>query len=370
MIKILHVYRSYYPDTHGGIEEVIRQLTHKSAAQTIDARIFALSKKPMPVILAHEGTPIHRSQEQCEIASCNMSLSAFSDFKKQVVWADLIHYHFPWPFADLLHLMTQVKKPSVVTYHSDIVRQKFWLKLYSPLQNTFLKSVNTIVATSPNYLKSSAILNKFKEKTTVIPLGIEDVSQQSLLKPDALVKGEYVLFVGVLRYYKGLSILLEAASQINTTVVIAGSGPEEGALKAQAKALKLTNVIFTGYVSEEQKLSLLKHCLAFVFPSHLRSEAFGVSLLEAAMFAKPLISAEINSGMSYINQHETTGLIIKPNSPKHLAKAVNELVSAPNLVKHYGKQARERYLALFTSEKMRQSYLALYQSELDNKLQN
>lgn len=364
MIKVLHVYRSYYPDSHGGIEEVIRQLAVDSQEVGVDARVFVLSPSPKPIIFEYEGIKIYRSQQNCEIASCNMSISAFSDFKAQVKWADMIHYHFPWPFADLLHLICGVKKPSIVTYHSDIVRQKFWLKLYQPLQHAFLKRVSHIVATSPNYLSSSVTLNRFKNKTSVIPLGIEDVGQQSLAKPDDFVKGKYVLFVGVLRYYKGLSILLDGANKVNTTIVIAGTGPEEKALKSQVKALNLKNIIFTGYVSEQQKLSLLKHCMAFVFPSHLRSEAFGVSLLEAAMFAKPLISTDINSGMSYINQHEETGLIVKPKCPKALAVAINMLVDDPNLSMHYGEKARQRFLDLFTSEKMRKNYLDLYRREM------
>jgi glycosyltransferase involved in cell wall biosynthesis len=125
-----------------------------------------------------------------------------------------MHYHFPWPFMDLAHFMARIDKPSVVTYHSDIVRQKNLLRLYQPLKHRFLRSVDTIVATSPNYLASSPVLDRYRDKTRTITYGLDKTIYP---KPDAArwtnggPSGErFFLFVGVLRYYKGLHILLDA----------------------------------------------------------------------------------------------------------------------------------------------------------------
>ncbi len=87
--------------------------------------------------------------------------------------------------------------------------------------------------------------------------------------------------------YKGLHTLLRAAADVGARVVIAGSGPEGGALREQAQRLGLSGVVFAGQVTDEEKVALLKSCRALVLPSHLRSEAFGMVLVEASMFGSP-----------------------------------------------------------------------------------
>ncbi|WP_153061064.1 glycosyltransferase, partial [Escherichia coli] len=133
-------------------------------------------------------------------------------FKKLAQKADIIHYHFPFPFMDMIHFLTDIDKPTVVTYHSDIIKQKNLLKVYTPLMNRFLKSVSAIVATSPNYFNTSKTLQKFASKVKVIPIGIDanayafdDASRVEYWKQKLPAK--FLLFVGALRYYKGLDIL-------------------------------------------------------------------------------------------------------------------------------------------------------------------
>src|SRR5690606_1882198 len=108
-------------------------------------------------------------------------------------------------------------------------------------------------------------------------------------------------------------------------IVIAGSGPIEGELKRQAAELNLRNVHFLGHVSDREKVALFKLSRAVVFPSYLRSEAFGVTLLEGAMFGRPLISTEIGSGTSHVNIHGETGLVVPPGSPKALRAGMDRL---------------------------------------------
>src|SRR5690606_28184090 len=104
------------------------------------------------------------------------SLSAFRDFAELARRADLIHYHFPWPFMDLVHFATRVDRPSVLTYHSDIVKQQGLLRLYRPLMHRFLGSVDRIVASSPTYVASSDVLPRYADKVSVIPFGLDRAS--------------------------------------------------------------------------------------------------------------------------------------------------------------------------------------------------
>jgi glycosyltransferase involved in cell wall biosynthesis len=368
-MRILHVFKTYYPDSLGGVEQVIRQLSAATTEMGLSNRIFTLSRQAEVTPLLHDGaTTIVRAQTHVEIASTPMSLAAASVFRDEVKQTDLIHYHYPWPFGDLLHLISGQSKPAVLTYHSDIVRQRFLMHVYKPLLRRFFANVRAIVPTSPNYLQSSLLLQEYRDKTTVIPIGLNEESypqpapERSRYWQKELGQ-DFFLFVGVLRYYKGLHILLDACVNNDNRVVIVGAGPVEADLKRQALQLGLTNVTFLGAVSDEDKVALLKLCRCVIFPSHLRSEAFGVTLLEGAMYGKPLISSEIGTGSSYVNIDGVTGFVVPPNDSAALRDAMQR-IRTDAVVADMGCRARERFETLFTADKMAQSYVDLYRQVL------
>lgn len=365
MLKVLHIYKTYYPDTFGGIEQVIYQLSEAGYKNGIKSTVFSLSKQRNVDSMILGNHVVYYARTSFEIASTPFSLYAIDRFKELAKSADIIHYHFPYPYMDLLHFICGVKKPTVVSYHSDIVKQKTALKIYQPLMHRFLNSVDRIIASSPNYVKTSSILQRYIDKVTVIPYGLDRSSypvpsEEKLRYWKALFKDEFFLFVGAFRYYKGLHILLDAAKNNDFNVVIVGSGDAENELKSLAQKLELKNVHFVGAVSDEDKSALLTLCYCVVFPSHLRSEAFGISLAEGAMYGKPLISAEIGTGTSFINIHNETGIVVERNNPQALQDAMFKLISEPELAKHYGSNANQRYLDFFTAEHMIEKYSAVY----------
>jgi rhamnosyl/mannosyltransferase len=355
----------------GGVEQVINQLAINTAPLGVKSTVLSLTKdKNAERTLTIDGHKVHRCVQLFEAASTPFSVSIISEFKKLAAQADIVHYHFPYPFADMLHFICQINKPTLVSYHSDIVKQKQLLKLYRPLQQSFLSSVDHIIAASPNYLASSEVLCKYEEKTSVIPYGLNPKSyplpsEQKLQYWREQIGDKFFLFVGIARYYKGLHILVKAAENSDYPIVILGAGPVEAELKAQAKKLNISNIHFLGFLDNTDKAALLTLCYAFVFPSHLRSEAFGISLLEAAMYAKALISCEIGSGTTYINQHNTTGLVIPPSDSQALREAMDTLWHNEALAKKFGEQAKQRFSRIFTAEKMARSYVDLYQGLLE-----
>jgi rhamnosyl/mannosyltransferase len=364
-MNILHVYKTYLTESYGGIEQAIKQISLGLAHQGHNNRIFCLNKDSELKITQKEEAEIFSYPLNFEIASTGFSFSAISGFRKLAQWADIIHYHFPWPFADLLHFISRTKKPTILTYHSDIIRQKKLLKLYGPLQKAFLNSVTKIVATSPNYLSTSNILQLYRAKTSVIPIGLDKSTYPQA--PLTLVNHwqkilpeKFFLFIGVMRYYKGLHILLDALKERDFPTVLVGVGPSEQELKEHVQQLQLKNVYFVGAISDLDKTALLQLCTAVVFPSHLRSEAFGISLLEGAMFSKPIISAEIGTGTTYININQETGLVIPPSNSAALHNAMQFIWDHPQQAKVMGEKAYQRYLSLFTADKMVHSYLQLY----------
>lgn len=342
----------------------IRHLSKATGSLGIENTVLTLDKRPVPGYL-DEGIRVVQAKEDFTLASTGFSRQSIGMLRELSAYADVVQYHFPWPFMDVAHFMARVKKPALVTYHSDIVRQRVLLQLYKPLMRTFLGTVDAIVATSPNYLSTSPVLQQFVDKTTVIPIGLDE-SLYPLPDSSAVAEwrerfgGRFYLFVGVLRYYKGLHILLEAMKESDIPVVIVGAGPVEAALLQQRTYGQLRNVHFLGVVSEQEKVDLLDACYGVVFPSHLRSEAFGISLLEGAMFGKPLISSEIGTGTSYVNVHGRTGLVVPPSSPSSLRNAMESLWQNPDRAMLLGRAARARFEELFTASQMGRSYADLY----------
>ncbi len=374
-MKVLHFYKTYYPDSVGGVEQVIFQISSGVADLGISTDVLSLSPNAtrQPVDLGSHLA--YKAKLDMQVASTGFSLSALHMFRDLGRQADIIHYHFPWPFMDLVHLASRLDKPSLITYHSDIVRQAVLLQLYRPLMNRFLDSVDAIVATSPNYLHSSPVLQRHQDKTRVIPIGLDKaaypVSSHANREHWRQRFGErFFLFVGVLRYYKGLHILLDAMKGAPYKLVIVGAGPVEDELKAQAQRNHLDNVFFVGAVSDEDKVALLNLCYAVTFPSNLRSEAFGISLLEGAMYGKPMISSEIGTGTSYINQHAQTGLVVPPSDPVAFRQAMDHLWAHPEQAKQMGRQAESRYWEYFTAKRMAESYGNLYRQLLAQHGQN
>jgi rhamnosyl/mannosyltransferase len=188
-----------------------------------------------------------------------------------------------------------------------------------------------------------------------------------LIEARARYGQDFFLFVGVLRYYKGLHILLDAIKGAPYRVVIVGAGPVEAELKAQAQRLGLDNVTFAGFLPDQEKMALFQLCRAVVFPSYLRSEAFGVTLLEGAMNARALVSAEVGSGTSHVNVHGETGLVVPPSDPAALRSAMDRLYADPELARILGARARERYQELFTGKAMGARYADVYARVMDGR---
>lgn len=367
MLKVLHFYKTYYPDTFGGIEQVIYQLSESGSEYDVESTVLSLSRRG-DIDNQKVGTQrVFYSKTNFEVASTPFSLSCIKKFKELAKQADIIHYHYPFPFMDILHFLCRINKPTVVSYHSDIVKQKFILRLYAPLMNRFLRSVDCIVAASPNYAKTSPVLQKFEPKVKVIPYGLDEksypkLSEEKLKYWRDKVGEKFFLFIGAFRYYKGLHTLLEAAYGTTLPVVIVGGGGIEDEIRRKAKELNLSNVHFVGSLPDEDKTALLQLSYAIVFPSHLRSEAFGITLLEGAMYGKPLISCEIGTGTSFINLDGYSGFVIPPNNHLRLREVMLELYTNSALAKLYGANAYARFKKLFTSEKMSHDYNDVYNS--------
>lgn len=371
-MRVLHFFKTYWPDTFGGVERVIHALAKGCAQRGVETDVLALSHTPSPTPLPFAGHTIYQTKCDFEFASTGFSRSAFKAFKERAEEADIIHYHFPWPFMDLVELATRHSKPIVVTYHSDIVKQKKLLQLYRPLMHTFLDRADAIVATSPNYVASSPTLSRYEAKTKVIPLGLDSAdypaadAERLAYWKNRFPRG-FFLFTGVLRYYKGIHILLDAAKISGLPVVVVGGNGIEAEIQQRQRDENISQLHLLGVQDDTDKIALLTLCRALVFPSQFRSEAFGLSLVEAAMFAKPMISCEIGTGTSFVNLDQKTGIVIPPSDANALAQAMQRIWASDDDVKKFGAASRQHYLDNFCAYQMIDSYMSLYQSLVSPK---
>ncbi|SFM82340.1 glycosyltransferase [Marinobacter pelagius] len=368
-MRVLQFYRTYLPETHGGVEEAIHQICLATGKLGVEQRVLTLANVPEVETLDLPEGKVIRVPVQIEPASCSMGKEAFREYREQAAWADLIHIHYPWPFADLVHLLSGCNKPVLVTYHSDIIRQTALEKLYAPMRWLFFRKVSRFVATSPKYVETSQLLRKLQRPVDVIPLGLapesyERPSQEALDAVERDYGDGFFLFIGVLRYYKGLRYLVEAAARTGLNVVIAGHGPEEEVLKRQARDQGADSVRFAGFVSNDIKQALMTRASAIAFPSCERSEAFGVTLLEGQMHGLPLITCDIGTGTSYVNQHGETGLVVPPRDVSALAEAMKQISQAPELARKMGKAGRVRFANEFSGELVGKRYLKVYRQLL------
>ena len=359
-VRVLHVFKTYLPDSFFGIERVIWHIAQNTKHLGVQSRILTLSQNPSPGPLRVDNHLVYQARLDLDAFSTGLSLNAFRLYRRLIAATDIVHFHFPWPMMDLLHFSACTKRPAVVTYHSDIVKQQRLLPFYRPLMHRFLASADHIVATSPQYLETSETLRRYRHKTSVVPIGLD--GQAPVISSGIVnywrerVGRDFFLFVGWPRYYKGLPYLLEAARIADVNLVLAGVSPEhiQGAAGDRVAAL--------GHVSEEDKGALLELAKAVVLPSHLRAEAYGIVLLEAARAGRPMICCDLGTGTTHVNQAGETGLVVPPADPVALANAIMKLKNDLDMATAYGRAARERFDRLFNADDMGRAYFEIYRT--------
>lgn len=369
-MRILHVYKDFHPVV-GGIENHLMLLTRElSRVPDLSVEVLVTNTGYATTVEHFGRVQVTKAGRIATVASTPISLSLFREVSRRAY--DIIHLHFPYPLGEMASLLRGRTRRIVVTYHSDVVRQRLILRFYHRFLLRVLSRADAIIASSPNYVETSRYLSLFRDKCTVIPYGVD----VSLFRPasepagamDALGRYEQplIIFVGKFRYYKGLHHLVEAMQYIGKgTLVLVGTGPEETALRDQVRLLGIeSRVAFVGHFDERLLPSVYQSGQLFVLPSCERSEAFGVVQLEAMACGLPVVSTDIGTGTSYVNRDGETGLIVPHSDPPALAAAINRLLGDETMRRAMGRAARERVETEFTKERMVDSTVRLYRRVL------
>lgn len=365
-MKILHVYKDFDPPVLGGIERYVAQMC-RYQRQWAEVEALVCSRSLRTRIEIREGTRVTEAGEWGRFQSA--PLSPLFPWHMRWIRADVVVVHVPNPAAELGWLLARPRGSLVVRYHSDVVRQARAMRLYRPFLMHFLRQSAMILPTSEPYLESSTVLSGLRERCRVVPLGIEperfqnpDPERVSALR--AQYGKEFVLFSGIHRYYKGLQVLVRAASGIKAPLVIAGDGPERAECMALAQQLG-AQVSFPGRLSQDDLVAHLHASTVFAFPSVERSEAFGLSILEAHACGVPVVATRLGTGVEFVNEDGKTGLNVPPRDPEALAAAINTLLEDPKKRQKMGEYARQRVEKEFRVEHAARTEFELYREAME-----
>lgn len=381
----MQVNKLYAPHI-GGVEKVVQDIA-EGLKDKVDMKVLVCRDKGKSSVDNINGVDVIRAGSLGIYMSMPLSLSFLFHLRRLVKDRDIVHFHMPFPLADFAFFLSGFKGKVVLWWHSDIVRQKFFLKVYKPIMNRLLKRADRIIVATEGHITGSKYLRPFMDKCVIIPFGyrIQPCRNESgtkeiancIPKPERGIKSSTVaecynvkkiLFVGRLVYYKGVDVLLDAFSKVRgAKLYIAGDGPLRPELEKKAADLGIkSNVLFLGHVDDERLSSLLNECDMLVLPSVAESEAFGLVQIEAMACSKPVINTSLPTGVPFVSLNEETGLTVPPGDAFALACAMQRLIDNDAERIQFGKNAKKRAEEYFNMDKMLDNIYSLYR-DISNK---
>ena len=357
----------YYPPAPGGMESHVQTLARAQADLGLGVRAFCVNHLPGPTVLEKDGAvEVTRFGKRASAAKLDFCPDLPAALAR--VEADILHLHVPNPTMIVALLRARPTIPVVVTYHSDVIRQRLLGALFRPLERLAYRRVRAILTTSPGYPAGSAFLKPYGDRLDLLPHGID---LAPYLEPSAADRDEAArlretypgpLWVGCGRlvYYKGFVNAIRALPHVPGTLLIVGEGPDRPALEAEARRLGVADrVVLRGGVPALAPYYLAAD--AFWFPSNARSEAFGLVQVEAMASGCPVLNTHVpHSGVDWVSRHEETGLTVPIDDPRALAAAANRLLDEPGLRDRLAAAARERAVREFDHRAMADRSLAIY----------
>jgi rhamnosyl/mannosyltransferase len=359
------------------VEVVVRHLSEGLVRAGVDVRAVVCNESRERLEEVIGGVNVVRLPRQVSVSSAPVAAGmprALRSAARGPQGCDLLHFHSPYPWGELSFLLARPDVPSVVLYHSDIVRQKRLLTAYRPFLERFLDRVDLITVSSPNMVRQSPFLGPHAGKCRVLPFGLpleriagSDDARERAAELRSMHEGRHVvLFVGRLVYYKGVDVLVRAVAQVDADLVVIGEGPLERELHELARAAGLSErSTFLPPVGEAELAAWYHAADVFCLPSVAQSEAFGLVQIEAHAAGTPVVSTDLPTGVPYANLDGLTGLIVPPGDAVALARALHELLADDELRARLGAQARARALSEFTIPRMVEGTLQVYAEAVD-----
>lgn len=383
-MKILQLGK-FYP-IRGGVEKVMWDLTLGLAERGISCDMLCAVLPKDKVDDEHQPLVVE-SKEALELsfgpygrvigvravtklAGTMISPAMILWLRKHAKEYDIIHVHHPDPMAALALWHSGYKGRVLLHWHSDILRQKFLLGFYKPLQGWLIKRAELIIGTTPVYIRESPYLTHVQDKVTFVPIGIQPIiyTPWEAEEMRARYPGRKIVFaLGRLVPYKGFSTLIAAAERLGPEylVLIGGMGPLREELEQQIVALGVQDrVKMLGFISVAELPAMFGACDVYVMSSNQKTEAFGIVQIEAMSCGKPVVATRIpHSGVSWVNLDGTSGLNVPPDDPKNLAFAIRRICDDEKTYRKFAAGAMARYEKFFTSRQMIDKIINIYENK-------
>jgi glycosyltransferase involved in cell wall biosynthesis len=369
-LRVLQIGK-YFAPIRGGIESHLRDLCSE-LRKSVDLKVIVANDSLRSARESIDGIDVLRLPRVMALASAPICPTMIASIRREK--ADIVHLHLPNPAAAIACLLARPTGALVITWHSDIVRQRRLVRLYKPLERLLLNRCAAIIATSPAYIASSPVLTEHADRCHLIPFGIYAEQFNDALVDQSAVRelrrrfgSRVVLSVGRLVHYKGIKFLIRAMAKVDAKLVIIGDGPLRADLEREvASAGLFDRVIFLGEV-DGNLINYFHASDVFALPSCERSEAFGIVQLEAMASGIPVVNTSIDTGVPYVSPDGVTGFTVSSRSPDEMAAALNRLFDDPVLREKMGRAARARVVNEFGIVEMAAETLDLYRSVLRDK---
>lgn len=354
MLSIVHVYKDYWPVV-GGIENHIKDLAEAEAALGHGVTVLVTNPGGQRGRERLNGVQVIRAARLATVASTPLSVAL--PVLLANLQPDVTHVHFPYPLGEVSQWLLSWKRPYLIGYHSDVVKQQRILRFYNPLLRRVLAGAGQILVGSDNYVQSSPYLRPFAHKCRIVPYAV-DAERFAQAAPGWPEDGRFtILFMGRHRYYKGVDDLIQAVALLPAALavrlLIGGDGPLRGAWEALSAELGLQDKIsFVGNLSDDDLSRFYASGDLFVLPANSRAESFGKVLQEAMAAGLPCITTELGTGTSFVVQDGVTGWVVPPRNPASLAAAIQQLVTHPDLCQRFGQQGQQRARTEFSRREM------------------
>lgn len=371
--RVVHLGK-YYPPAPGGIETHVRTLARAQADLGADVRVYCINHDGRQTVVDHDG-PVEVTRFGAAAAVAKLEVSSELVAALRQVEADVLHMQVPNPTMTLALWLARPRVPLVVSYQSDVIRQRLRRAVFRPIERQVYRRVRAILTSSPTYAGGSRFLRPYGERLECLPNGIDlapylepsEAQRAEAAAIRARYPGPLWLAAGRMVYYKGFVHALRALAEVPGTLLLVGDGPDRPALEAEANRLGLADrAVFLGNLPHY--LDLIAYYLAataFWFPSNARSEAFGIVQVEAMASGCPVINTAIpHSGVAWVSPHGQTGLTVPMDDPAALAAAARRLLDEPGLRDRLADAATARAVAEFDHRVMAERSLAIYRRVL------
>lgn len=384
-MKVLHIgHFLFNTKKPGGIERVIHNSLNaiNSKEQQIASNLVIGSEKAIDPTVNY-GYKIHFCHSYGKLKSVPIAPKMPLTVQKLVAQEkyNIVHLHFPDPLAAFCTFFLDKKTKIIITWHSDVVRQKLLLKLVKPIINYAINRADTIlVPTAAHYTSSRQLQLRDKSKILTVPFGIkiedykltEDLKEKATKIKNSFKGKKIVMAAGRQVYYKGFQYLIEAMTAIQDAVLLlVGEGPLRETHEQYAEKLNIKNrVIFLNFVSEEKLLALYHACDLYCMPSCETSEAFGMAQAEAMACGKPVINCQLNNGVNYVSLDGITGLTVPPKNANALGLAIKKLLNNDDLRILMGKAAKLRVEQEFEIGNNTKKMISIYEKIIDTSKSN